>query len=55
VSELQSISHSHIWMRYKLCEHQSMTSVIDLIRLKGKTTKVAEIVNKAVCSKFGCK
>ncbi len=54
MSELQSISHNHIWMRCRLCSHQSMTSVADLIKYKGKTTKVAEIVNKAVCSKCGC-
>ena len=54
MSELQSISHNHIWMRCKLCKHHSMTSVADLIRLKGKTTKVAEIINKAICSKCGC-
>lgn len=52
MSELQSISH--IWMRCKLCIHQSMTSVTNSIRLKGKTTKVAEILNKTVCSKCGC-
>ena len=32
-----------------------MTDVADLIKLKGKTTKVADIVGKAVCTKCGCK
>ena len=32
-----------------------MTAVAYLIKLKGKTTKVADIVSKAVCTKCGCK
>ena len=55
MSELQSISHNHLWMRCKLREHQPMTAVADLTKLKGKTTKVADIVSKAVCTKCGCK
>ena len=31
-----------------------MTSVTDLIRLKGKTIKVTQIINKAICSKCRC-
>ena len=42
-------------MLFKLCEHQPMTAVAYLIKLKGKTTKVADIVSKAVCTKCGCK
>ena len=59
MSELQSISHNHIWMRCSVIIGMLRCSVIrcsvaDLMRLKGKTTKVAEIINKAICSKCGC-
>lgn len=53
MSELQSISHNYLWMRCKPCEDQPMTAVAHLIKLKGKTSKVADIVNKAVCTKCG--